>query len=66
MSAKTQLEIPEILSIVEDQLLLAMCLKDELEEGGYRVLELAIPTHGKPLRPPLTVMHSSIKPAFCV
>jgi two-component system, response regulator PdtaR len=42
MSAKVQNNIPKILLIVEDQLLLAMCLKDELEDGGYRVLELAI------------------------
>ena len=33
---------PKILLIVEDQLLLAMGLKDELEDGGYRVLELAV------------------------
>jgi DNA-binding response OmpR family regulator len=32
---------PKILLIVEDQLLLAMRLKGELEDGGYRVLELA-------------------------
>jgi len=32
----------KILLIVEDQVLLAMALKDELEDGGYRVLELAI------------------------
>jgi 1,2-diacylglycerol 3-beta-glucosyltransferase len=33
---------PKILLIVEDQILLAMVLKDELEDGGYRVLELAV------------------------
>jgi DNA-binding response OmpR family regulator len=33
---------PKVLLIVEDQLLLAMGLKDELEDSGYRVLELAI------------------------
>jgi DNA-binding response OmpR family regulator len=33
---------PKILLIVEDQILLAMGLKDELEDGGYQVLELAI------------------------
>jgi DNA-binding response OmpR family regulator len=33
---------PKILLIVEDQLLLAMGLKGELEDGGYQVLELAI------------------------
>jgi two-component system, response regulator PdtaR len=33
---------PKILLIVEDQILLATGLKDELEDGGYRVLELAI------------------------
>jgi two-component system, response regulator PdtaR len=32
----------KILLIVEDQLLLASGLKDELEDGGYRVLELAV------------------------
>ena len=32
---------PKILLIVEDQLLLAMGLKGELEDGGYQVLELA-------------------------
>lgn len=32
----------KILLIVEDQVLLAMVLKDELEDSGYRVLELAI------------------------
>jgi two-component system, response regulator PdtaR len=33
---------PKILLIVEDQILLAMGLKGELEDGGYRVLELAV------------------------
>ena len=32
---------PKTLLIVEDQIMLAMVLKDELEDGGYRVLELA-------------------------
>jgi CheY-like chemotaxis protein len=32
----------KVLLIVEDQLLLAMGFKDELEDCGYRVLELAI------------------------
>lgn len=32
----------KILLIVEDQVLLAMELKDGLEEGGYRVLDLAV------------------------
>lgn len=32
----------KILLIVEDQILPAMGLKDELEDGGYRVLELAV------------------------
>ena len=32
----------KVLLIVEDQLLLAIGLKDELEEAGYRVLELAV------------------------
>ncbi len=34
--------VPKILLIVEDQVLLAMLLKDELEDDGYRVLELAV------------------------
>jgi len=34
--------VKKVLLIVEDQLLLAMGLKDELEDCGYRVLELAI------------------------
>jgi DNA-binding response OmpR family regulator len=42
MSALVEIPISKILLIVEDQLLLAMGLKDELEYGGYRVLELAI------------------------
>ncbi len=36
------LPVPKILLIVEDQVLLAMGLKDELEDDGYRVLELAV------------------------
>lgn len=36
---------PKILLIVEDQILMAMWLKDELEHGGYRVLELAVRHH---------------------
>jgi len=42
MSASVETASPKILLIAEDQVLLAMCLKAELEEGGYRVLELAI------------------------
>ena len=34
--------LSKILLIVEDQVLLAMALKDTLEDSGYRVLELAI------------------------
>jgi len=34
-------KIPKILLIVEDQVLLAMGLQGELEDSGYRVLELA-------------------------
>jgi two-component system, response regulator PdtaR len=34
--------VRKILLIVEDQILLAMCLRDELEDSGYRVLELAV------------------------
>jgi len=33
---------PKIVLIVEDQVLLAMGLKDELEDGGYQILELAV------------------------
>src|SRR5471032_489710 len=42
MTVPVELNVPKILLIVEDQILLAMSLKDELEDGGYRVLELAI------------------------
>jgi 1,2-diacylglycerol 3-beta-glucosyltransferase len=42
MIASVELSVPKILLIVEDQILLAMVLKDKLEEGGYRVLELAV------------------------
>ena len=35
----------KILLIVEDQILLALGLKDELEDGGYRVLGLATRHH---------------------
>jgi 1,2-diacylglycerol 3-beta-glucosyltransferase len=41
MSVTVEASIPKILLIVEDQILLAMGLKGELEDGGYRVLELA-------------------------
>lgn len=36
-----KLPAPKTLLIVEDQALLAMGLKDELEDGGYRVLQVA-------------------------
>jgi DNA-binding response OmpR family regulator len=42
MSVSVDSNVPKILLIVEDQILLAMVLRDELEDGGYRVLELAI------------------------
>ena len=42
MSAPIETSDPEILLIVEDQILLAMGLKCDLEDGGYRVLELAV------------------------
>jgi len=42
MIASVESNVPKILLIVEDQILLAMVLKDELEDGGYRVLELAV------------------------
>ncbi|THD53122.1 response regulator [Phenylobacterium sp.] len=39
---RARLAPAKILLIAEDQVLLAMVLKDELEDSGYRVLELAI------------------------
>jgi len=42
MSLNAETKIPRIVLIAEDQLLLAMGLRDELEDGGYRVLKLAI------------------------
>jgi DNA-binding response OmpR family regulator len=42
MSRLNDSGVQKILLIVEDQMLLAMGLKDELEDCGYRVLELAI------------------------
>ena len=42
MNAPVESNPAKILLIVEDQVLLAMGLRDELEEGGYRVLELTI------------------------
>ena len=42
MNLPSDAGVQKILLIVEDQLLLAMGLKDELEDCGYRVLELAI------------------------
>ena len=41
MSTPTLPGVGKILLIVEDQLLLAIGLKDELEDCGYQVLELA-------------------------
>jgi len=41
MTVKVDTKVPKILLIVEDQILLAIGLKDELEDGGYRVLQLA-------------------------
>jgi DNA-binding response OmpR family regulator len=41
MDAPVSARPQKILLIVEDQLLLAIGLKDELEDAGYRVLELA-------------------------
>ena len=32
----------KIILIVEDQILLAMELRDELEDGGYQLLKLAV------------------------
>ena len=42
MIPRTSLEIRKVLLIVEDQFLLAITLKDELEDHGYRVLEVAM------------------------
>ena len=42
MDAPASARAQKVLLIVEDQLLLAVDLKDELEDAGYRVLELAI------------------------
>lgn len=41
MTAPADERLPKVLLIVEDQLLIAQCLKDEFEDHGYRVLELA-------------------------
>ena len=42
MTAPIAAKAAKTLLIVEDQIILAMGLRDELEDGGYRVLELAI------------------------
>jgi DNA-binding response OmpR family regulator len=42
MTVSVELNVSKILLIVEDQLLLAMGLRDELEDSGYRVLELTV------------------------
>jgi DNA-binding response OmpR family regulator len=42
MNASVEPTSPKILLIVEDQILLAMGLRDDLKDGGYRVLDLAI------------------------
>ena len=41
MTASIALEAPRVILIVEDQFLLAVALKDELELSGYRVLQIA-------------------------
>ncbi len=41
MTVPKKLDVRKILLIVEDQVLLAMGLQYELEDSGYRVLELA-------------------------
>ncbi len=41
MTTTIEPRIPKILLIVEDQVILALGLQCELEDGGYRVLELA-------------------------
>ena len=42
MDVQIDPSVRKVLLIVEDQVLLAMGLKDELEDNGYRVLELAV------------------------
>ena len=42
MTAKQESALQKILLIVEDDVFLATCLKDELEDSGYRVLDLAV------------------------
>jgi two-component system, response regulator PdtaR len=42
MNAVAEVAPPKILLIVEDQTMLAAWLKEELEDGGYRVLQLAV------------------------
>lgn len=42
MTASVPASPPKVLLIVEDQLLVAMALKEELEDRGYRVLDLAV------------------------
>ncbi|MCF8505042.1 MAG: response regulator [Caulobacter sp.] len=42
MTASPPPASPKVVLIVEDQLLVAMALKEELEERGYRVLDLAV------------------------
>ena len=42
MTTSVESSNPKTLLIVEDQILLATVLKDELEDGGYRVLDLAV------------------------
>jgi DNA-binding response OmpR family regulator len=42
MNIPVETKVPKILLIVEDQILLAIGLQHELEDAGYRVLDLAI------------------------
>jgi DNA-binding response OmpR family regulator len=42
MNAESGATVAKVLLIVEDQVLLAMGLRNELAENGYRILELAI------------------------
>jgi DNA-binding response OmpR family regulator len=42
MTVSVEPNVRKVLLIVEDQILLAMGLKDELEDGDYRVLDLAV------------------------
>ncbi|MDB5652275.1 MAG: hypothetical protein JWL62_3795 [Hyphomicrobiales bacterium] len=65
MTLKSGADLRKILLIVEDEVLLAICLKDKLEDGGYRVLNLAIRHqealgYAKECRPDLALVNISL------